>query len=76
MLSGSEEQYQHFNEELAAKIKNHAQKPVLILAATPQHMEDEMMQKGFDQFIFQGCDLDSIVSCVQKKVLLEDEPLD
>jgi methylmalonyl-CoA mutase len=76
VLSGSEEQYQHFNAEFAARIKNRAQQPVLILAATPQHMENEMTDKGFDQFIFQGCDIGTIVECVQKKVLLEDEPLD
>ena len=76
VLSGSEEQYQHFNAEFAARIKNRAQRPVLILAATPQHMENEMTDKGFDQFIFQGCDIGTLVECVQKKVLLEDEPLD
>lgn len=76
VLSGSEEQYAYFDQTLATRIKNHAHKPVLILAATPQHMEEEMMSKGFDQFIFQGCNMDSIISCIQQKMVHEEEPLD
>ncbi|MBK0401966.1 methylmalonyl-CoA mutase [Adhaeribacter sp. BT258] len=76
VLSGSEEQYQHFTAEFTGNLKGKPQKPVLILAATPQHMETEMTAKGFDQYIFQGCDIGTLVDCVQKKVLLEDEPLD
>src|SRR5690606_17542318 len=64
VLSGSEEQYAQFNQEHTSRLRNNAEKPVLILAATPQHMENELMEKGFDQYIFQGCDMDSIVSCI------------
>ena len=50
--------------------------PILIMAASPVNMEEEMMNKGFDQYIFHGCDMNSIINCIQKKVLVEDEPLD
>jgi methylmalonyl-CoA mutase len=76
VLSGSDDQYQNFDEKLAIRIKNHEHKPILILAATPQHMEDEMMSKGFDQYIFQGCNMDSIISCIHEKIIQEEEPLD
>ncbi|KAA9340807.1 methylmalonyl-CoA mutase family protein [Adhaeribacter soli] len=76
VLSGSDEQYQYFDQALTTRIKNHAHKPILILAATPQHMEEEMMSKGFDQYIFQGCNMDSIISCIQQKMVHEENPLD
>ncbi|HSI91761.1 MAG TPA: methylmalonyl-CoA mutase family protein [Adhaeribacter sp.] len=76
VLSGSEEQYVHFDQELATRMKNHQHQPILILAASPQQMQNEMIEKGFDQFIYQGCNMDSIISCIQQKVLQEDEPLD
>ena len=76
VLSASEEDYERFDKELTDRIKNHEHKPILIMAASPVNMEEEMMSKGFDQYIFHGCDMNSIINCIQKKVLVEDEPLD
>ncbi len=76
VLSGSEEDYHRFDKELTDRIRNHDHKPVLIMAASPVNMEEEMIEKGFDQFIFHGCDINSIINCIQKKVLVEEVPLD
>lgn len=76
VLSGSEADYQQFDKTFTDRIRSHDHQPVLIMAATPVNMEDEMVAKGFDQFIFHGCDIHSIINCIQKKVLVEDEPLD
>jgi methylmalonyl-CoA mutase len=54
--------------EFGPRIRNHHAKPTLILADNPQHMKDEMVANGYDEFIFEDCDMKSILELVHKKL--------
>src|SRR5690606_26089926 len=49
VVSASEAAYA---SEFGPKLKMHAAKPTIIMADDPQHMKDELVANGFDEFIF------------------------
>ncbi|GHA71568.1 methylmalonyl-CoA mutase subunit beta [Pontibacter akesuensis] len=69
VVSASEAAYVN---EFGPRLRNHHAKPTIILADNPQHMKEEMMANGYDEFIFDGCDMSTILEAVQKR-LAQDE---
>lgn len=69
VVSSPEEAY---IREFGPRIRNHHAKPTLILAQDPQHMKDEMLANGYNEFIFEGCDMSTILQLVQQR-LAQDE---
>ncbi|QCR24789.1 methylmalonyl-CoA mutase family protein [Pontibacter sp. SGAir0037] len=70
VISASETTYTH---ELAPRLKQHHVKPIIILAADPQHMKAEMMQQGYDEFIFEDCDTTTLLELVQKRLAQNEQ---
>ncbi|MDX5421416.1 MAG: methylmalonyl-CoA mutase subunit beta [Hymenobacteraceae bacterium] len=54
--------------EFGPRLRNHHAQPTIILADNPQHMKEEMMANGYDEFIFEDCDMSTILQLVQKKL--------
>ena len=69
VVSSSEAAYVR---EFGPRIRNHHAKPTVILADNPQHMKEEMMANGYDEFIFEECDMTAILNVINKKLQGED----
>ncbi|MBC5773866.1 methylmalonyl-CoA mutase small subunit [Pontibacter sp. KCTC 32443] len=54
--------------EFGPRLRSHHAKPTMILADNPQHMKDEMIANGYDEFIFEDCDMKSILDLVHRKL--------
>ncbi|TPE45014.1 methylmalonyl-CoA mutase subunit beta [Pontibacter mangrovi] len=54
--------------EFGPRLRNHHAKPTLILADDPQQMKDEMMANGYDEFIFEDCDMRTILEVLHKRL--------
>ncbi|MDX5436940.1 MAG: methylmalonyl-CoA mutase family protein, partial [Pontibacter sp.] len=52
VVSSSETAYVR---EFGPRIRNHHARPTVILADNPEHMKDEMLDNGYDEFIFEDC---------------------
>ncbi|GAA4444495.1 methylmalonyl-CoA mutase small subunit [Pontibacter saemangeumensis] len=65
VVSASETAYVH---EFGPRLRNHHAKPTIILAADPAHMKAEMVANGYDEFIFEGCDMSTIIELVNRKL--------
>ncbi|NEM98020.1 methylmalonyl-CoA mutase subunit beta [Pontibacter burrus] len=65
VVSSSEANYV---KEFGPRIRNYHAKPTLILADDPQHMKDEMIANGYDEFIFEDCDMRTILDLVHRKL--------
>jgi methylmalonyl-CoA mutase len=70
VVSASEAAYA---SEFGPKLKMHAAKPTIIMADDPQHMKDELVANGYDEFIFEDCDMSTILELVQKRLEREEE---
>ncbi|MHA6249741.1 methylmalonyl-CoA mutase family protein [Pontibacter sp. CAU 1760] len=57
-----------FAREFGPRLRNHHAKPTIILAEDPEHMKEEMLANGYEEFIFDGCDTSSILKVVQKRL--------
>ncbi|WP_161890407.1 methylmalonyl-CoA mutase family protein [Pontibacter russatus] len=57
-----------FVNEFGPRLRNHHAKPTVILAADPEQMKEEMLANGYEEFIFEGCDMSSIMELVHKKL--------
>lgn len=57
-----------FVNEFGPRLRNHHAKPTIILAADPAHMKEEMVANGYDEFIFEGCDMSTIMELVNRKL--------
>ncbi|WP_242922883.1 methylmalonyl-CoA mutase family protein [Pontibacter liquoris] len=57
-----------FVREFGPRLRNHHAKPTVILAANPEHMKEEMLANGYEEFIFEGCDMSAITQIVHKKL--------
>jgi len=57
-----------FLRAFGPKLRHHHDKPIVILADDPQHMKAEMMEHGYDAFIFEGCDMSTILKAVQQRL--------
>ncbi|MEJ8758170.1 methylmalonyl-CoA mutase family protein [Pontibacter sp. H259] len=65
IVSSSESAYVR---EFGPRIRNHHAKPTIILADNPMQMKAEMLANGYDEFIFEDCDMKSILDLVHKKL--------
>ena len=61
-----------YAREFGPKISQHKAKPTIIMADDPQHMKDELVANGYDEFIFEDCDMSTILELVQKRLEREE----
>lgn len=61
-----------YAREFGPKISQHKAKPTIIMADDPQHMKDELVAHGYDEFIFEDCDMSTILELVQKRLEREE----
>jgi methylmalonyl-CoA mutase len=69
VFSGTESNYARFSRQFLEALKNHKTRPDLILAADPKEMKQELEDQGFDDYIFQNCDVAQIISRIQKRIM-------
>jgi methylmalonyl-CoA mutase len=65
VVSASESAYIN---EFGPRLRNHHAKPTIILADDPLHMKEEMIANGYEEFIFEGCDMSTIMQSIYKKL--------
>ncbi|GAB3201835.1 methylmalonyl-CoA mutase [Pontibacter aydingkolensis] len=65
IVSSSEAAYVR---EFGPRIRNHHAKPTIILADDPQHMKAEMIANGYQEFIFEDCDMSTILDLIQRRL--------
>ncbi|WP_299755081.1 methylmalonyl-CoA mutase family protein [uncultured Pontibacter sp.] len=70
VVSSSEANYVR---EFGPRLRNHHAKPTIILADDPQHMKEEMMANGYDEFIFEDCDMKNLLAAVQRRLAQDDD---
>ncbi|MEJ8802901.1 methylmalonyl-CoA mutase subunit beta [Pontibacter sp. H249] len=70
IVSSSEAAYVR---EFGPRLRNHHAKPTIILADDPQHMKDEMVANGYQEFIFEDCDMSTILELVQRRLYNGEE---
>jgi methylmalonyl-CoA mutase len=68
VVSASESAYAR---EFGPKLQSHRAKPAIIMAGDPQLMKEEMIANGYDEFLFEGCDITSILKLVHQRLLQE-----
>ncbi|SIT91963.1 methylmalonyl-CoA mutase family protein [Pontibacter indicus] len=61
-----------YAREFGSKIRQHETKPTMIMADDPQHMKDDMIAHGYDEFIFEDCDMSTILELVHKRLEREE----
>jgi len=69
VFSSSEADYQRFSHHFTEALKKHKNRPLLILAAPPENMKEELEENGFDGRIFQNCNATSIIGRIQQRLL-------
>ncbi|GAB3828447.1 methylmalonyl-CoA mutase family protein [Pontibacter rugosus] len=62
-----------FINEFGPRLRNHHAKPTIILADDPQHMKEEMMANGYEEFIFEDCDMKTLLEAVQKRLAKDND---
>jgi methylmalonyl-CoA mutase len=72
VFSSTETDYLRFSQQYLEALKNHRQRPVLILAAPPQTMKEELEENGFDARIFQNCNTRSIIGRIQERLMTNE----
>ncbi|MDB5262408.1 MAG: hypothetical protein JWQ14_1689, partial [Adhaeribacter sp.] len=72
VFSSTETDYSRFSKHFLEALKNHKHRPVLILAAPPENMKEELEENGFDAHIFQNCNARSIISRIQERLLTNE----
>ncbi|WP_237144159.1 methylmalonyl-CoA mutase family protein [Pontibacter pamirensis] len=65
VISASEKAYVN---EFGSRLRNHHAKPTIILADDPQQMKEEMVAYGYDDFIFDGCDMSTLMELIHKRL--------
>ncbi|CAN5882933.1 hypothetical protein BH24BAC1_BH24BAC1_13960 [soil metagenome] len=73
VLSASSSEFAQFGKQFGPLLKNHPQRPALILASDPTVMKEEMIASGFNEFMFEGCDTKEIIARIQEKLMKEEE---
>ena len=69
VFSSSEADYERFSQHFTEALKKHKNRPLLILAAPPENMKEELEENGFDGRIFQNCNAASIIGRIQQRLL-------
>ncbi|RNI31168.1 methylmalonyl-CoA mutase subunit beta [Rufibacter latericius] len=69
VMAAPENQFNEFSEAFAKGMRaDRRQGPALILADDPMHLKEELRANGFDEFLFQGCDIKEIISRIQERL--------
>ncbi len=55
-------------QEFGPRLRNNHAKPTIILADNPENMKEEMLANGYEDFIFEDCDMKTILDLVHKKL--------
>lgn len=61
-----------YAREFGPRISQHAAKPTIIMADDPQHMKEDLVANGYDEFIFEDCDMSTILELVHKRLEREE----
>lgn len=69
VFSSTESEYNRFASRFTDALKQHKKRPLLILAASPTEMKEELEENGFDGRIFQNCNAASIIGRIQERLL-------
>ncbi|MHC2992023.1 methylmalonyl-CoA mutase [Pontibacter sp. HJ8] len=69
VVSASEAAYAR---EFGPKLRAHKAKPTIIMAGDPEHMKEDMITHGYDEFIFEDCDMSTILELVHKRLSREE----
>jgi len=69
VFSSTEKEYERFSLHFTEALKKHKNRPLLILAAPPEEMKEELEENGFDGRIFQNCNAASIIGRIQQRLL-------
>jgi len=69
VFSSTQTDYRHFSRHYTEALKKHKNRPILILAAPPEDMKEELEDNGFDGHIFQNCHARSIINRIQERLL-------
>ncbi|KAA5539799.1 methylmalonyl-CoA mutase family protein [Adhaeribacter rhizoryzae] len=72
VFSSTEAEYSQFSQHYFAALKNHKHRPILILAAPPENMKEELADNGFDARIFQNCNAPSIIGRIQERLFTSE----
>ncbi|PRY16472.1 heterodimeric methylmalonyl-CoA mutase small subunit [Pontibacter ummariensis] len=59
-------------KEFAPKLRHHEGKPTIILAEDPQDLKEEMITHGYDEFLFEDCDVNALLKLVHKRLTQEE----
>ncbi|WP_299985106.1 methylmalonyl-CoA mutase family protein [uncultured Pontibacter sp.] len=62
-----------YAREFGPRLRAHKDRPTIIMADNPQEMKDEMVANGYDEFIFEDCDMSTILELVQKRLAREED---
>ncbi|MCX2738714.1 methylmalonyl-CoA mutase family protein [Pontibacter anaerobius] len=57
-----------YAREFDPKLRHHDGKPLILLADDPKHLKDEMITHGYDEFLFEDCDVSNIMRLVHQKL--------
>ncbi|MGV3505160.1 MAG: methylmalonyl-CoA mutase family protein [Adhaeribacter sp.] len=71
VFASQQKDYARFSSRFQETLRAHKNRPVLILAAPPEEMKQELQDNGFDAYLFQHCDVTEIASRIQEKLLHE-----
>ncbi|WP_018477094.1 methylmalonyl-CoA mutase family protein [Pontibacter roseus] len=70
VVSTSEASYAR---EFGPKLRAHKTGPAIIMADNPEDMKEELVANGFDEFIFEDCDMSTILELVQKRLARDED---
>ncbi|WP_114784260.1 methylmalonyl-CoA mutase family protein [Botryobacter ruber] len=62
-----------FHKEFVPKLRAHQSRPTIIMAADPQHMQEELVDAGFDAFLFEDCDTITILELIHRRLQEEED---
>ncbi|OKL39278.1 methylmalonyl-CoA mutase [Pontibacter flavimaris] len=57
-----------YAREFNPKLRHHDGKPLVLLADDPKHLKEEMIAHGYDEFLFEDCDVSNIMRIVHQKL--------
>ncbi|WP_276498008.1 methylmalonyl-CoA mutase family protein [Pontibacter litorisediminis] len=57
-----------YAREFDPKLRHHDGKPLVLLADDPKHLKAEMISHGYDEFLFEDCDVTNIMRIVHRKL--------
>ncbi|TXK51566.1 methylmalonyl-CoA mutase [Pontibacter qinzhouensis] len=58
-----------YAREFGPTFKAHKAKPIVIMADDPEHMKEDLVANGLDEFLFEDCDTATILDLLHKRLL-------